>query len=81
MDTYCVGNSTLDILEIVIEGKELLQAYSGVLNYYVRTSDYVSANFPLEHEVLKHAEIGHISKRTSAIPSSVRFVIKKNSYC
>lgn len=73
----CVGNSTLDILESSVEGEDLITFYSSVREYYVRACNYIISNFPLEHEVLKHAEVGDVSKRASATFSSIRFFIKK----
>lgn len=71
-----IGNSCLDIVE-KLDGEELIQFFLSVKNYYLKACNYIVANFPIDTDILKHAEVADVSKRSKMSFTSVRFFTKK----
>ena len=71
-----IGSSTMDIVEAQLEGQDLITFFSSVKNYYIRACDYIIGSFPLEDDILMHAQVADTAKSQQASFSSVRFFLK-----
>ena len=56
---------------------ERSQFYQSVKNYYIKSCDYIVAKFPLNLEVLYHAQVADVKKRNELGFSSLRFFFSK----
>lgn len=71
-----IGNSCLYIVE-KLDGEELIKIFRSVKDYFMKACDYNVANFPIDTDILKHAEVAGISKRSRMSFTSVRFFTEK----
>nr|XP_042899054.1 uncharacterized protein LOC122269520 [Parasteatoda tepidariorum] len=69
-----IGNAAMDLISNSSEEEKSL-FYSAVIKYFITACEYIIKKFPLNDQVLKHAEVADLNKIENSSFESVRYFV------